>query len=524
MPQPENERVRPADSARKPQAVATGSRSTTATSAADFALLHRPSFTLRKKIALSFLLCFLVIGGVTFFSYNILVRTERKLYFLELADRYTADVQQARRYEKNFFLYGTDLEAALEHIRTAHRTFAKVPAETSRVVGRRTFEEMLAHLERYEQLLGRLHVAPRSEEEAKRAKLAVEPELREHGAQMVEAALRVAEAERQSVLRLLKVSKLMPVVALGVLLLLIVYITIFLARQIMRPIGRLVAATGRVAQGDFSPLTPQKKYRDEFTSLSLAINRMLQELNQRQEMLVEAQKLRAIGTLTAGIAHELNNPVNNISLTAEVLLEDNTTLTDEERVELCHDLLSQAERAQGVVRNLLDFSRQREVNMEPIQIEPLLGNTTKLVRNQMALAQVKVEVSIAEGLPPVHGDRQQLSQVFVNLYLNAIDAMSGGGLLKVTAAPAADREGCVRIDVADSGTGIPEESLPYIFDPFFSTKGAKGTGLGLAVSYGIIAKHGGTIVASSRVGQGTTFSVFLPARDPSTADQARVTA
>jgi two-component system NtrC family sensor kinase len=440
------------------------------------------------------------------------VRIESKLYFLELADRYTAEVQQARRYEKNFFLYGTDLEVALNHIRTAHRIFAKAPAETSRAVGRRTFEEMLAHLERYEQLLGRLHAASGGENAAKRAKLAVEPELREHGAQMVEAAFRVAEAERQSVLRLLKVSKSMPVAALGVLLLLILYITVFLARQLMRPIGRLVTATGRIAQGDFSPLLPQRKYRDEFTSLFLAINHMVSELNRRQEMLAEAQKLRAIGTLTAGIAHELNNPINNISLTVEALLEDNVTLSDEERVEMYRDLLSQAERAQGVVRNLLDFSRQREVNMEPLHIEPLLGNTTKLVRNQMAMSQVKVELRIADGLPPVHGDRQQLSQVFVNLYLNAIDAMSGGGLLEVTAALAADRQGFVRIDVTDSGTGIPEEALPYVFDPFFSTKGAKGTGLGLSVSYGIIAKHGGSILASSRVGQGTTFSVFLPAR------------
>jgi two-component system NtrC family sensor kinase len=512
MPQPDHDAA--VDSVRKSQAA--GGHPVTATSAADFALIHRPSFTLRKKIALSFLLCFLVIGGVTFFSYNILVRIESKLYFLELADRYTADVQQARRYEKNFFLYGTDLDAALDHIRTAHRTFAAAPAETSRVVGRRTFEDMLKHLERYQQLLERLYATPHGEKEAKSAKLAVEPELREHGAQMVEAALRVAEAERQSVLRLLKVSKLMPVVALGVLLLLIVYITIFLTRQILRPIGRMVAATGRIAQGDFSPLRPQRKYRDEFTSLSLAINHMLQELNQRQEMLAEAQKLRAIGTLTAGIAHELNNPVNNISLTAEALVEDGATLSDEERVDMCHDLLSQAERAQGVVRNLLDFSRQREVNIEPLQLDPLLGNTTKLVRNQMSLAQVKIELCIAEGLPPVRGDRPQLSQVFVNIYLNAIDAMSGGGLLKVTAARADDREGFVRIDVTDSGTGIPEEAIPYVFDPFFSTKGAKGTGLGLSVSYGIIAKHGGTIVASSRAGQGTTFSVFLPAEPEGT--------
>jgi len=326
---------------------------------------------------------------------------------------------------------------------------------------------------------------------------------------MVALALRVAEEEQQSVRRMLRLSKQMPVAALAVLLVLILYITHFLARQIVTPLGRMVNATRRIADGDFSPILPARRYRDEFTELALAINRMVHELDRRQEMLAEAQKLRAIGTLTAGVAHELNNPINNISLTAEALLEDYATLSDDERRDLCRDLLTQAERAQGVVRNLLNFARQREAHLEVLDVGALIGETTRLAQNQIRLGGVRLEVTVAEPLPPIRGDRQQLAQVLLNLLLNALDAMPGGGLLRIGADRAA-RAGFVRIAVADTGTGIPPDALPFVFDPFFTTKGSRGTGLGLSVSYGIVTKHGGTIEVESRVGSGTTFGVLLP--------------
>ena len=479
-----------------------------AAAAADFALSHRPSFSIRKKIALSFLLCFLVIGGVTLASSLTLSRIERKLYFLEVADRYVSDVQQARRYEKNFLLYGTDLTSAQEHVRAARQTLSGAPSEIERVVGRRTFRAMLGHLERYEQLLVRLHAETRG--------AGIEAELREHGGEMVAAALRVAEAERQSVRRMLRLSQQLPMASLAVLLALVLYVAHFLARQILAPLGRMVRTTRRIAEGDFSPVLPARRYRDEFTDLAIAINRMIHELDRRQEMLAEAQKLRAIGTLTAGVAHELNNPLNNISLTAEALLED---LSDADRRELCRDLLEQTERAQGVVRNLLNFARQRDVQPEALDLGALIRETARLAQNQIRLAKAQLDVVIADDLPAIRGDRQQLSQVFVNLYLNALDAMPGGGRLAVRAARAPDRPALVAVEVQDSGTGIPPDVLPYVFDPFFTTKGAKGTGLGLSVSYGIVAKHGGTIEVASEPGA-TTFTVLLPVTDAPIPGQA----
>ena len=475
--------------------------------AVDLALLHRPSFTIRKKIALSFLLCFFLIGAVTLASFITLSRIEQKLHFLEVADTYTNQIQQARRFEKNHLLYGTGLDSAREYAHEAQTTLRGAATEFPSVVGQRPYDEMRSHLERYEQLLSRL--APDAGDAAGPQKDALETELREHGAQMVAAALRVAEAERRSVQSLLRLSRQMPIAALAILLILILYITHFLARQLLAPLGRMVNATERVAKGDFTPLRPARRYRDEFTGLALAINHMMQELNRRQEALAEAQKLRAVGTLTAGIAHELNNPINNISLTAEAMLEDGEALTSEQRLDLCHDLLSQAERAQGIVSNLLDFSRQRDVHIERLDLGALLRSTAKLVGNQIKLAGIRLDLDVPDDIPPISGDGQRLAQVFVNLYLNALDATAHGGMIGVAARPAPDDARYVQVEVSDTGRGIPPDALPFVFDPFFTSGKVKGTGLGLSVSHGIVAKHGGTISVESAPGRGTTFTVSL---------------
>ena len=487
---------------------------------ADLAFLRRTSFGIRKRIALSFLLCFLVIGGVTLASSVTLGRIEQKLHFLEVADTYTSQIQQARRFEKNYLLYGTDLTSAREYTHDARETLEGASSEIASIVGHKPYEEMRQHLERYEQLLLNLASAPTGAAGARRS--ALEIEIRQHGSEMVEAALRVVEAQRQGVRTMFRLSKQMPLVALAVLLVLILYITNFLARQLLAPLGRMVDAAGRIAKGDFTPIAPARRYRDEFTDLALAINHMMWELSHRQAALAEAQKLRAIGTLTAGVAHELNNPINNISLTAEAMIEDYWTLADADRLDLCQDLLTQAERAKGIVRNLLDFSRQREAHMEVLDLRELLRSTSRLAGNQIRLAGVSVELELPAHVPAIYGDGQQLAQVFVNLYLNALDAMASGGLIRVVVGDASSHPGFVHIQVSDNGVGIPAEALPFVFDPFFTTK-AKGTGLGLSVSYGIVTKHGGNISVTSAPGSGTTFDILLPVHgDRSPTDSSPV--
>ena len=225
---------------------------------------------------------------------------------------------------------------------------------------------------------------------------------------------------------------------------------------------------------------------------------------------MQAHKLKAIGTLTAGVAHELNNPINNIILTASMLQEDFKDLSDEECLELVNDLVGESERAQKIVRNLLDFARESEIELASHSVQGIVEETLRLASNQIKLAKVKVEGEVEENLPNVYGDRQQLEQVFLNLVLNALDAMPGGGTLRIKIANTKDRD-FVAVTFEDTGVGIPKQHLREIFDPFFTSKKAtKGTGLGLSVSLGIVQRHGGDIRVESEVGKGTVFTVLLP--------------
>lgn len=476
------------------------------------ALLGRPSISIRARLTLGFLLFFLLSTGVTVTAYVILDRIEGKLRFLDIADRYTTEIQQARRFEKNYFLYGTNLDDVIEHVRNAADLLTSGKSELRAIVGEEKFRRIGQHQERYMALLERLKALEEKQNGAGRppASPELEAALREHGAAMISQAFELAEGERRAVHTMLQFSKRLPLGFLAVLLPLIIYTAQFLARQMLGPLGRLLAATERIGQGDFTPIPPARRFRDEFTNLAIALNHMMEELERRHDILIRSHKLRAVGTLTAGIAHELNNPINNITLTAAMLEEDYKALSDEERLDLIHDLATQADRASRIVRNLLDFARESEIQSELLDVGVLVQETLQLATNEIKLKKVKAVLRAPENLPPIYGDRQHLSQVFLNLILNALDAMQEGGRLEIEIGKSLD-PGFLALQFRDNGKGIPEHVLPYIFDPFFTTKQrGKGTGLGLSVSLGIVKKHGGDIRVQSREGQGTVFTVLLP--------------
>lgn len=481
-------------------------------SRAEGALLQRPSFGIRARLALGLLALFLLAAAVTAAAWIMLSRLEVRLKFLEVADRYTLEIQQARRFEKNYFLYGTNLQDVQEHVANARILLNSSTSETFKVLTAADLRRMRDHLDRYEALIQSLvEMEKYRPPDGAPRRAAIETEMRAHGSQMVSFALELALKERNSINQTLALFKRLPVVFLIVLLLLMAFIVNFLTRQMLGPLGRLMATTQRIGTGDFTPITPARRYRDEFSNLSVALNTMMRELARRQEVLVQSHKLQAVGTLTAGVAHELNNPINNIMLTAEMLKEDYAVLTDSQRLEMVDDLVGEAGRSQKIVRNLLDFAREGEMETESLDMEELLRRTAGLAANQIKLSGAKIQVDVAENLPPVHGDKQSLSQVFLNLLLNALDSVSKGGRVRI-AAESADVPGYLQVRVSDDGQGIPAHILPYIFDPFFTTKAkGKGTGLGLSVSLGIVRQHGGDIRVESVPGKGSTFTVLLPA-------------
>ncbi|HSM75618.1 MAG TPA: ATP-binding protein, partial [Desulfobacterales bacterium] len=231
------------------------------------------------------------------------------------------------------------------------------------------------------------------------------------------------------------------------------------------------------------------------------------ELEKTQVQLLQAEKMASLGKLAAGVAHQLNNPLSGITLFSKIVLED-YELPAEAREDL-QRILRDAQRCRDTVKELLEFARQTRQLMKPNDINRAISRTLFLLQNQTLFQNIEIRTDLAPDLPPVQSDIQQINHLFMNIILNAAEAMEGKGRLsiKTAAAPAGDR---AMIEIHDSGPGIPENVLPHIFEPFFTTKEeGKGTGLGLSLVYGIVENHGGTIRATSRVGEGTTFFIEL---------------
>lgn len=238
------------------------------------------------------------------------------------------------------------------------------------------------------------------------------------------------------------------------------------------------------------------------------ILKMKKELEQTQLQLLQAEKMASLGKLAAGVAHQLNNPLGGITLFAKLMLEE-YDLSDEIKDDL-NRILGDAERCRDTVKELLEFTRQTRHLMRPHDINEAISRTLFLLENQSLFQNVDIRKELASKLPPVEADIQQLNHLFMNIILNAVQAMKGKGILSVKSRLKADRER-VCIEISDTGPGIPEDNLPRIFDPFFTTKDeGEGTGLGLSLAYGIVENHGGDIRAESTVGDGTTFIINLP--------------
>jgi len=230
------------------------------------------------------------------------------------------------------------------------------------------------------------------------------------------------------------------------------------------------------------------------------------EREQLERRLVQADKLSSLGLLAAGVAHEVNTPLAVISTYAQMLAKQ--CWGDEQKSRLLEKIARQTFRASEIVNSLLNFSRVSPTAFDEVNLNRVIQETLGLVEHQMTESAIRVQLDLEEQLPAVRANVGRLQQVFLNLFLNARDAMESGGTLNIVSRGEGD---AVRVEVTDTGHGIPAESLPRIFDPFFTTKaGRKGTGLGLSVTYGIVREHGGSIEVSSRPGEGTSFQLAFP--------------
>ncbi len=293
--------------------------------------------------------------------------------------------------------------------------------------------------------------------------------------------------------------------------LLLVLLTV---RTLSRPLQRITVAAVQVTNGDYGTEVDLKKSNDEIGLLAESFNEMsrkmasdIEQLKHLNEQLIRTEKLAAMGTLSAGVAHEVNNPLAAISSLIQMLQSKNGL--DENAREKLKLISTQIERITQVTRDMMDFARVRPAAKNHFNINEIIETSLRLASFDKSFQFLRLAKNYAENSPTVFADRDQLQQVFLNLFLNARDAMPDGGDLRIETFNGSDE---IKIEIADSGTGIEDANLKQIFDPFFTTKPAgKGTGLGLAVCYGIITAHGGRIEAATNAANGTTFFITLPA-------------
>jgi signal transduction histidine kinase len=249
----------------------------------------------------------------------------------------------------------------------------------------------------------------------------------------------------------------------------------------------------------------------EILALNNELNEYIERLQTTQRQLVQAAKLSSIGELSAGVAHELNNPLSGILIYTRLMKEKlaKNTIDKQQLQNNLTKIESAIDYTSGIVRGLLDFARQSEPLLRPVTVGRAIDKALSLVEHEPSIKLIEIVREEAPELPLVVADFNQLVQVFINLLVNAIQAMRDGGTMTIRTGT---ENGWVKMSVSDTGGGIPPENMEKLFTPFFTTKeDLKGVGLGLAVSYGIIERHGGRIEAQSEVGRGSTFTVFLPA-------------
>ncbi|NUQ64658.1 MAG: cache domain-containing protein [Pirellulales bacterium] len=283
---------------------------------------------------------------------------------------------------------------------------------------------------------------------------------------------------------------------------------------VLRPVRSVVQMAQKVIGGDLSARVGIRP-PGEMGVLCRAVDSMAQAMAERQELLKQStrqqigrsEQLASVGRLAAGVAHEINNPLTGVLAFADMLREkENMDEQDREDLDL---IVRETKRAREIVRGLLDFARETPSVKVHLNINDVIRQTTRLLGKRDAFQNIFIVEDLAENLPPVNGDKNQLQQVLVNLALNGCEAMPDGGTLMFSSRLG---DGHVVVKVTDTGCGIKKEHLDQVFEPFFTTKPVgKGTGLGLSVSYGILRQHGGTLEVESEEGNGTTFTLTLPA-------------
>ncbi|HZX30318.1 MAG TPA: HAMP domain-containing sensor histidine kinase [Rhodocyclaceae bacterium] len=413
-------------------------------------------------------------------------------------------VRHARRLEKNFLLYLriSDLKEALEKIDTAIASLDNIRSSGRWV---QVADSDLQEVRRYRDALNALFDTsaekPASPEQLNQVYLA--------GLGVIKLGEKLDGTAKSQVAAVLSQHDARLLQTIGAALALALIAGILVTRSVVRPLRDIESSLQRIAKGETERLDGREA-GSEVESLTRSINDTIHEIEVRQENQARSSRLMALGTMLSGVAHELNNPLSNISSSCQILQEDWGELPDAQARQLLGQIDHQVLRAQRIVSDLLDFSRNRDLVRRSENIRSLVDEAIHHARNQIP-DTVTIHLDI-DGDICMNVDRMRFQQVLVNILKNAVEATGGHGTIQIRGWREELPEGRgATLEIEDDGHGIPADCLSRVFDPFFTTKPVgKGTGLGLAVVHEIVTQHGGTIAVDSGSAGGARFWIHIP--------------
>jgi signal transduction histidine kinase len=487
--------------------------------------------SLRGKITSAYILLVMVILLLGVITYLDLLFLERQVREGEVVSDLKDSILEMRREEKNLFLY-SDPEAL-----SRAQTYAAVSLDILReqqaaldaILPETNLSRTSGSLRSYRELLTQWNAAPSRERER------LQEEIRTIGHQVYLSVEALAKQERRMLERTIRESQWLLLISLLIVGFGIYVIGRQLRRVVVHPLKQLESRLMSIAEGRFNDLRPPSRDR-EFNTLTDAFNRMLKELDIRQKRMLQSEKLASLGILASGVAHELNNPLSNISSSCQLLIEELREADPKQLETWLQQIDRETDRGRNIVRALLDFGGQRVFSRKETKLWSLVDETLTIVGKTLRQNSAELTVDIPADLT-VEVDKQRIQQLLINLVQNALHAAGKGVTLQVSAkecskdaleipegAGVAGSLKCisdfggriVRLMVADNGPGIPPENLSKIFDPFFTTaEPGRGVGLGLFIVQEIVKEHDGCLAIASQPGKGTQVIILLPDEDAS---------
>jgi signal transduction histidine kinase len=442
----------------------------------------------------------ILIAGFSYHEFNLVLA---KLRFAEIADSLNASFLRMRLSEKNYFLYKdpSELSSIKNELKESHVKVESLTPDILKAIGEQNWKKFKLYLNKYEQEVNGLGKNNRTAPDT-------QMDIREAGRELRLFSENMIRLERRRINEILSASKKTLLAFFCFIILVAITSSYLFFSKMFKSLRRIEKTACAISEGNFMKMEGNIQ-DNELGSVMKAMDTMCEELETRHEQLIQSKKLASIGILTSGVAHELGNPLNNISMVAQTYLELYDRLRKADRIGYMKMVLEESERIRKIVQDLLDFSRPKKADFKVVDINSVIRNSLKLVQNTLDISRIKSHLELKENLPAVFIDEDRIREVLVNLLSNAVHAMPSGGTVFIRTKPEKKTDNII-IEVEDTGKGIPNEFVSHIFDPFFSTKGAEGTGLGLSISYGIVKRHYGKMDVRSKVGVGTTFVIELP--------------